>query len=147
MELQALGGIKLWEDGRELLVKPRGILGRLSALTYEIHDLYGRVSRVKYGLLGLIEIRKDGRTYSFNPIGSHKFQYTGQTCSVEGKRSSGLFRIHQSGRDLASGAIGTKFGNIEYADDFDLGKEVLVGYGIWALSWFTVMGAFIGGGV
>lgn len=137
----------MWDDGRELLVKPRGLLGRVSALTYEIHDLNGRVSRVRYGLLGWIEIRKDGRTFSFNPVGCHRFQYMGQTCIVEGKRSSGKFRIHQSGRSLASGEIGTQYGNIEYADVFDLGKEVLVGYGIWALSWLTVMGAFIGGGV
>jgi hypothetical protein len=147
LELQFLGGIKLKEDGEELLVKPRGVLGRLTALTYELFDVNGRISSVKYGLLGRIEIEKDGRSVSFNPMGFHRFQYKGQTCYVEGKRASGKFRIHQSGRRLASGDIGTKYGNIEYVDDFDLGREILVGYGIWALSWFTVMGAFIGGSV
>ena len=80
-------------------------------------------------------------------MGFHRFQYMGRTCYVEGKRASGKFRIHQSGRRLAIGEIGTKYGNIEYADDFDLGGEVLVGYGIWALSWFTVMGAAVSAGV
>ncbi|MCK5292463.1 MAG: hypothetical protein KAR39_10665 [Thermoplasmata archaeon] len=147
LELQFLGGIKLKEDGKELLVKPRGVLGRLSALTYDLYDVNGRVSRVKYGLRGRIEIEKDGRSISFKPMGFHRFQYMGRTCYVEGKRASGKFRIHQSGRRLAIGEIGTKYGNIEYTDDFDLGGEVLVGYGIWALSWFTVMGAAVSAGV
>jgi hypothetical protein len=147
LEMQFLGGIKLMEDGKELLVKPKGVLGRLSALTYEIHDINGLVSRVRFGLLGRVDIEKDGRTFSFKPMGFHRFEYDGKTCYVKGKRATGKFRVHQSGRRLASGEIGTKYGNIEYEEDFDLGKEVLVGYGIWALSWFTVMGAAVSSGV
>lgn len=145
MELQFLGGMKLKEDGKQFRIRPKGALGGLSALTYEIYDGDVKLSKVKYGLLGRVEIRKDGREVIFKPIGSHRFEYMGQMCHVEGKRASGKFEIHQSGRRLAKGQIGTKYGNIEYLENFDLGKEVLVGYGIWALSWYTVMGAVASG--
>lgn len=147
LELQFLGGMKLREDGKEFRLRPKGLLGRLSALTYEVYDGEDKLSWVKYGLLGRIEIGKDGERVLFKPMGSDRFVYMGRIHRVEGKRVSGKFEIHQSGKRLAQGEMKTKYGSIEYSEDFDLGKEVLVGYGIWAMSWYTIMGATAGGGV
>jgi hypothetical protein len=137
LELKALGGMKLQEDGEEFIVKPKGLLGRLFALTYELYDEEELLSSVRYGLLGKMDIKKDGERVLLRPMGTHQFEYNGQTYTIKGKRLSGKFEVYQNGSRVANGKMDTQYGYLDYWEDFDLGKEILVGIGIWAMSWYT----------
>ncbi|MHA2105054.1 MAG: hypothetical protein ACW981_16615 [Candidatus Hodarchaeales archaeon] len=153
MELQYFGGMKLEEDGRDVKVKPKGKLGRIVALTYELYENGYTSGEVNYGLLGKMKINKNQEEIIFKPTTpillkkffekSNHFKYKGKEYKVRSedllsfKKSRFKFSLVSDNTDIAEVEMRSGNGTIRYEEEFDIGKEILVGYGIWAMSWYA----------